>query len=107
MGVGPVFSGSEKDNRDSIEMFGVYAVHIGERQNNDYCQRSQQDEEQEETKHPAKSRKKTTLEEKQTRGAGAQHLPSLACFSPFDLFRGIVQAGLLSELQLSLALPIH
>ena len=66
MGVGPVFSGSEKDNRDSIEMFGVYAVHIGERQNNDYCQRSQQDEEQEETKHPAKSRKKTTYEEKQT-----------------------------------------
>ena len=61
MGVGPVFSGSEKDNRDSIEMFGVYAVHIGERQNNDYCQRSQQDEEQEETKHPAKEQEENDL----------------------------------------------
>ena len=88
MGVGAFAFGIRERHRDSIEMLGVYAVHIGERQINDHCQRSQQDEEQEETKHPAKSREKAALEEKQTRGPGAQHLRSLACSSPVRSFSG-------------------
>ena len=54
-----------------------------------------------------KAGRKRPLKKSKLAAPGPSIYKAWPVFRPFDLFRGIVQAGLLSELQLSLALPIH
>ena len=87
-------------------MFGVYAVHIGERQNNDYCQRSQQDEEQRRRRNILlRAGRKRPMKKSKLAAPGPSIYQAWPAFRPFDLFRGIVQAGLRVSCRLAWLYP--